>query len=112
VPARKEILDVPPPEAGGLRSAVEIVNCVTDLMVLPVSPAASTRFGLLTICCVIWGMSVAGVRKIEGVLRSCSGNVLIGLFGFPIGNGKMSVAGKDKGTVPAFAVPCETKEVP
>ena len=42
------MFEVPPPEAGGFRSVVEIFNVTKDLIVLPVSPLSSTMFGLST----------------------------------------------------------------
>ena len=89
------MFDVPPPDDGGLRSIVEILKVVVDVIWLRFVAWERNTLGLSTICCVTWGMSADGVRRVDGLLRFVSAGNGTRLAGFPITNGVMLTVAKD-----------------
>src|SRR5258708_19794192 len=92
-PSRKAMFELPPPEDGGLRDAVEIRRVVVERTVFPARPAARNTLGLSTMAWVTWGISVLAVRKFDGAPRLLSGNAT-GLCGALMTNEVMLPAPK------------------
>src|SRR5258708_7439882 len=110
-PSRKAMFELPPPEDGGLRDAVEIRRVVVERTVFPARPAARKTLGLSTMAWVTWGISVLAVRKFDGAPRLLSGNAT-GLCGGVMTNGVMLTGAKVGAPGVTTAVPCATSDVP